>query len=235
MTAVAAGRVHLHCEVSGRGTPLLLILGLAADVSEYQAPLITPLAEHHQVIAFDNRGAGRSDKPDEPYTIEMMAADAAGILDVLSVPRASVLGISLGGRIAMELAFRHPERVDRLLLVSTSPRVQPNWRRRHVYPFLSTRLPLFRSRYPQPRYAFFRQMAASNGYDATSRLGQLTMPTVVMHGRRDRGAPLAMAEEMHRAIAGSQLQIFRGGHLFFVLRDRRRFLAAVDQFLDGPG
>jgi pimeloyl-ACP methyl ester carboxylesterase len=215
--------------VRGRGRPLLLILGLGADVSEYTA-LIDQLAARSQVIAFDNRGAGRTDKPDVPYSIELMAADALGVLDTLGVPRACVLGISLGGRIAMELALRHPERVERLILVSTSARVVPSWRRRHLYPILSG-MPLFRSRHPQPRYAFVRQLEASDGYDAGPRLHELGMPTAVMHGRSDRAAPLAMAEEMQREIPGSRLVTFRGGHLFFLIRERQRFVDAVADFV----
>ena len=221
--------IRVHCEVHGEGRPLLLILGLAADVSENRA-LIDQLAAHSRVIAFDNRGAGRSDKPDAPYSIELMAADALGVMDALDVTRADVLGISLGGRIALELALGHPERVERLILVSTSARVVPSWRRRRLYPILSG-MPLFRSRYPQPRYAFVRQMEASAGYDAGPRLHELTMPTVVLHGRSDRAAPLAMAEELHRGIPGSRLLTFKGGHLFFLIRERQRFVDTVADFV----
>jgi pimeloyl-ACP methyl ester carboxylesterase len=224
-----ADRIRIHCEVRGRGRPLLLILGLGADVSEYTS-LIDQLAAACQVIAFDNRGAGRTDKPDRPYSIEIMAADALAVLDSLGVARACVLGISLGGRIAMELALRHPDRVERLILVSTSPRVIRSWRRRHLYPILSG-TPLFRSRNPQPRYAFVRQLKASDGYDAGPLLHQLAMPTIVLHGRGDRAAPLAMAEEMQREIPGSRLVTFRGGHLFFLVRERRRFVDAVAEFV----
>jgi pimeloyl-ACP methyl ester carboxylesterase len=130
----------------------------------------------------------------------------------------------------MELALRHPERVERLILVSTSARVVPSWRRRHLYPILSG-MPLFRSRHPQPRYAFVRQLEASDGYDAGPRLHELGMPTAVMHGRSDRAAPLAMAEEMQREIPGSRLVTFRGGHLFFLIRERQRFVDAVADFV----
>ena len=68
---------------------------------------------------------------------------------------------------------------------------------------------------------------ASNGYDATARLSQLRMPTLVMHGRRDRVAPLALGQELHRAIPGSRLELFAGGHLFFLIREPARFLDAV--------
>jgi pimeloyl-ACP methyl ester carboxylesterase len=222
-------RIHVHCEVRGSGRPLLLILGLGADVSEHTA-LIDALATHSQVIAFDNRGSGRSDKPDAPYTIELMAADALGVLDLLGVGHADILGMSLGGRIALELALRHPDRVDKLILLSTSARTIPSWRRRHLYPLLAG-LPLGRSKYPQPRYAFQRQMAASAGYDATGRLDELMVPTLILHGRRDRSAPLALAEEMRSRIPGARMTVFPGGHLFFMFRQRKRFEAAVAEYL----
>jgi pimeloyl-ACP methyl ester carboxylesterase len=229
MPTADANGIRIHYEVHGEGRPLLLILGLGADVSEYTA-LIDQLAARSRVIAFDNRGAGRSDKPDAPYSIELMAADALGVMDALGVTRAGVLGISLGGRIALALALGHPERIERLILVSTSARVVPSLRRRRLYPILSG-MPLFRSRHPQPRYAFVRQMEASTGYDAGPRLHELTMPTVVLHGRSDRTAPLAMAEELHRGIAGSRLLTFTGGHLFFLIRERQRFVDAVADFV----
>jgi pimeloyl-ACP methyl ester carboxylesterase len=229
MPTADANGIRIHYEVHGEGRRLLLILGLGADVSEYTA-LIDQLAARSRVIAFDNRGAGRSDKPDAPYSIELMAADALGVMDALGVTRAGVLGISLGGRIALALALGHPERIERLILVSTSARVVPSLRRRRLYPILSG-MPLFRSRHPQPRYAFVRQMEASTGYDAGPRLHELTMPTVVLHGRSDRTAPLAMAEELHHGIAGSRLQTFTGGHLFFLIRERQRFVDAVADFV----
>src|ERR1035441_8066547 len=229
MPTADANGIRIHYEVHGEGRPLLFILGPGADVSEYTA-LIDQLAARSRVIAFDNRGAGRTDKPDATYSIELMAADALGVLDALGISRADVLGVSLGGRIALELALGHAERVERLILVSTSARAVPSRRRRRLYPILSG-LPLFRSRSPQPRHAFVRQMEASTGYDAGPRLHQLGMPTVVLHGRSDRAAPLALAEELHRGIPGSQLQTFKGGHLFFFIRERQGFVDALGGFV----
>jgi pimeloyl-ACP methyl ester carboxylesterase len=159
-----------------------------------------------------------------------MAGDAAALLDALDVPRASVLGISLGGRIAMELALQHPDRVERLILASTSARVIRSPRRAHLWPILSG-LPLFRSKHPQPRYAFVRQFKASTGYDATDRLDVLSMPTLILHGGKDRVAPLALAEEMHDRIRESRMVVFKGGHLFFLMREPQRFLDCVRDFL----
>ncbi len=100
------------------GPPLLLIAGLGRHAGAF-APQYAAFAEHFDVIAFDNRGAGRTSAPDEPYTMRQMAADAVALLDSLSVPRAHVLGTSLGGMVAQEMAINHPERIDALVLACT--------------------------------------------------------------------------------------------------------------------
>lgn len=121
MPLIAVNDVELYYESHGSGVPLMLLGGLGLDVSE-MGMLIGPLADRFRVIAVDNRGAGRSAKPPGPYSIEQMAADVAGLMDRLDLPRAHLLGISMGGRIAMALALAWPGRVNRLVLVATSPR-----------------------------------------------------------------------------------------------------------------
>jgi pimeloyl-ACP methyl ester carboxylesterase len=214
--------ITLYYETQGTGAPLLLIPGLATDVSEYQR-LIAALARGAQVIALDNRGAGRTDKPDIPYSMEMMADDAAGLLDALGITQAHTLGISMGGRIALALALRHPEQVKSLILVSTGARVPPpNWRRRLLLD-LAPRLSRVRGtkRYPQPYYAFVRQREASRSYDCVDRLQEIRVPTLILHGHSDRVAPLRLAHEMCGRIANAQLATFPGGHIFFFMRPQQ--------------
>jgi 3-oxoadipate enol-lactonase len=182
---------------------------------------------------FDNRRAGRTDKPDIPYSIEMMAEDTEELMNALAIERAPILGISMGGRIALELALQHPERVERLILVSTSARVRNTkksiWRLRLLS--LLSSAPIFRSKYPQPRYAFLRQLQASGDYNCTGRLHELHIPTVIMHGKKDKSAPYTLAEEMHAGIRGSQMMTFKGGHIFFLISERQQFLDATAEFL----
>jgi hypothetical protein len=134
----------------------------------------------------------------------------------------------MGGRIAIEMAFTHAEQVDRLVLVSTSARVVPTWRRTFLFDVLH-RIPPFRGR--QPRYAFERQRDASGAYDGTARLAEIAAPTLILSGRRDRLAPPALAQELQRGIRGSELRMFRGGHGFFMLGDRKAFAGAVEECL----
>jgi len=105
----------------GRGEPLLLIQGLGGDHLSWGYQL-TAFSKSYRVIAFDNRGSGRSGAPDEPCTTALMADDTVAILDRLGVESAHVLGVSLGGMIAQELALRHPGRVRTLQLHCTAAR-----------------------------------------------------------------------------------------------------------------
>ncbi len=159
-----------------------------------------------------------------------MAADTAGLLRALGIERTNLLGVSLGGRIALELALTHPELVDRLILISTSARVarRPWW-----FGLLSllSSAPILRGKYPQPRYAFRRQRAASSNFNVTARLPEIAAPTLILHGQDDRTVPLALAEELHAGIPASRMRVFPGGHIFFLGRQRRLFLDAVVAFL----
>jgi pimeloyl-ACP methyl ester carboxylesterase len=218
----------MYYEIHGEGEPLVLILGLGTDISEWGG-IIRWLAEKFQVLAFDNRGVGRTDKPDIAYAIEMMADDTADLMQTIGIQRAHIVGISLGGRIALALSLRHVERVKKLVLVSTSARSVKNWRRR-FYGLLSC-APIFRSKYPQPRYAFQRQMQASSSFNCTDQLHELHFPTLIMHGKKDKSIPYYLAEEMHTGIKGSKILTFEGGHLFFLVKERQQFLDSVAKFV----
>ncbi len=119
MPHVRANGVNIYYEITGQGRPLLLIAGLGYGLWLWHK-MVPGLAERFQVIAFDNRGSGQTDKPDGPYNVQMMAADAAGLLDTLGISRAHVMGHSMGGFIAQELVLSRPDLVDRLILSSTN-------------------------------------------------------------------------------------------------------------------
>ncbi|MDY6916888.1 MAG: alpha/beta fold hydrolase [Chloroflexota bacterium] len=119
MPTARVGDIDMYYEVHGEGRPLLMIPGLGADLTSW-AFQVPEFSRRFRVITFDNRGAGRTDAPDEPYSLETMADDAAGLLDCLGIDRAHVLGLSMGGMIAQELAIKHPARVHALVLATTA-------------------------------------------------------------------------------------------------------------------
>ncbi len=121
MPKVRAGDISLYYVEAGHGEPLVLVMGLGADHLAWGFQFQV-FAERYRVIAFDNRGAGQSDAPDRPYTTRMMADDTVGLMDALGIDRPHVLGVSLGGMIAQEIALNHPARVRSLQLHCTLAR-----------------------------------------------------------------------------------------------------------------
>ena len=119
MPVTDAPGFRMYYEVRGEGFPLLLVNGLGSDHREWLFQL-PEFSRRFRVVAFDNRGAGDSDSPPGPYTTALMADDAAALLAFLGIARAHVLGVSLGGMIAQELALRHPGLVERLVLACTA-------------------------------------------------------------------------------------------------------------------
>ncbi len=118
MSTAQINGIDLYYEEHGSGDPLLLIMGLAADSVAWMFQL-PEFSQHYRTLVFDNRGVGRSSKPAGPYSIAQMADDAAGLLDRVGIERAHVVGVSMGGMIAQELALRHPRRVRGLVLACT--------------------------------------------------------------------------------------------------------------------
>lgn len=112
-------KIRMHYEVAGQGPPVLLISGLSSPGVDWGLQ-VKALAGQFQVVTFDNRGVGETDLPPEPvYTVGQMADDAAALLRHLKLTRAHVVGVSMGGTIAIELALRHPRLVRSLVLAAT--------------------------------------------------------------------------------------------------------------------
>ena len=124
MPTVGVNGIELHYIAAGQGAPVVLLAGFGGDHLSWGLQFPAFRARHH-TIAIDNRGCGRSSAPDVPYTTRGMAEDVIGVLDHLGIANAHVIGLSLGGMIAQELAVAHPARVRSLQLHSTSGRSDP--------------------------------------------------------------------------------------------------------------
>lgn len=261
--ARAADGTRLHYQVTGlRGRPaVLMIQGLGADKHGWDLQRFVLAAKYH-VIAFDNRGAGRSDKPFGHYSLEQMADDAVAVLDRVGVDRAHVVGASMGGAISQIVAFRHPDRVRSLTLACTACRNHP-WRRELLTEWAThasergmgamTReaarwvigprsfrrlLPMFGWLGPlamgRTAHAFVAQVRAILATDESlaDDLDQLTMPALVLVGNQDILTPRGDSEELAERLPNAELVVISGAAHGFMVEHAGTFNKVLFEFLD---
>jgi 3-oxoadipate enol-lactonase len=128
LATVAGRKVYYEVHGSAPGTPLVLVMGMAGSCKGWLALQVPDFSPRHRTLIYDNPGVGESEDPGDAFTTADLADDLAGLLDALKIPRAHVLGAFLGGMTAQELALRHPERIEKLILVGTYAR--PDAKRR---------------------------------------------------------------------------------------------------------
>ncbi|HEX7625500.1 MAG TPA: alpha/beta fold hydrolase [Gaiellaceae bacterium] len=234
--------MNIKWESQGEGSPLLLIQGLGYGRWGWE-PIVPGLAARHRVVVFDNRGIGESDKPEGPYTAAQMAGDALQVLDEAGIDRAHVLGASLGGMIAQELAVAAPERLDRLILCCTTPggpttvpmpevtmqlfaeapSLAPEVAlRRFIENALGEDPPaelvdeLFARRVANPPDPAGWQAQAAAGMTFQGVDGEIDAPTLIVAGTADNVVDYRNAEVLAARLAGARVELLKGaGHLFF--------------------
>jgi pimeloyl-ACP methyl ester carboxylesterase len=240
------GKLRVHYESVGRGPAVLLILGQGMSL-ETGWRTVKELSSQFRVLAFDNRDMGRSDRSLFPYLVTEMAQDAVAVLDAAGEARAHVYGMSLGGMVAQELALRHRDRVEALVLGATTPggpRAIPQdpqvltfftrvgamgpeeaaWaavpytygertRREHgdrIAADMARRL-----RHPPDFFAYLHQVAAAAFHSTQARLGDISAPTLVMHGGQDKLQSPKNAYALAEAIPNADLRLWpEAGHLY---------------------
>jgi 3-oxoadipate enol-lactonase len=121
MTHAPVRDIEIWYERAGAGPRLLFISGTGGDLRNKPNVFDGPFPKSFDVLAYDQRGLGRSGKPDAAYTMADYADDAAGLMDAVGWETANVVGVSFGGMVAQEMALRHPQRIERLVLACTSP------------------------------------------------------------------------------------------------------------------
>lgn len=121
MTLATVGDLEIYYERAGSGPPLLFISGSGGDLRVKPNQMDGPMVKHFDVLSYDQRGLGRTSKPDKTYTMADYADDAARLMDHVGWASAKVIGVSFGGMVAQEVVLRHPKKVERLVLACTSP------------------------------------------------------------------------------------------------------------------
>ena len=222
--------IKLSFTEAGSGAPLILLHGNGED-GTYFDPHIPALARHFRVIALDTRGHGKSPRGSAPFTIGQFARDLGDFMDAQGIERASLLGFSDGGNIALTFALEHPKRVGRLILNGAN--LDPSGVKRSVQiPIvLGYGLSAVLARFsPEAaRRAELLRLMVREPHIRPSELGRITAPTLVIAGTHD------MIREKHtrliaRSLPNALLEIIPGDH--FVARTHPEdFRRAVEAFL----
>jgi 3-oxoadipate enol-lactonase len=237
-----------------------MIQGLGASKNAWNLQRIA-MATRFRIISFDNRGAGRSDKPTEPFTLEQMADDALVVLDAAGIETAHVVGASMGGVISQIVAVKYPHRVRSLTLVCTACRNHP-WRQELLQTWAKTAadkgmievgkeaaqwvmsprsfrrlVPAFTWMGPlaalRPRHSFVSQIDAilNTREDLVDQLSTITAPTMVIVGNQDILTPRGDSEEIAERIPNAELVVISGAAHGLMMEHSPTFNKILIEFL----
>ncbi len=250
--------VRITWESAGSGAPLLLLHGLGGGLLDWE-PQVAPFSAHYRVLRLDVRGHGNSDKPSGLYRVEDFTGDAAAVLREAGAGPAHVVGLSMGGMIAMQLALDAPDLVRSLVLANTGPEVKGEnaaeklalWQRRFLTRFLSMEkfAAILAGRlFPEPgqeaMQAEFRRRWAANDpasyrqaylallrWSVADRLEQIRKPTLVIHSEMDY-TTFARKERWAKRIPGARTATIAGGRHAVSMDKAAEFNRVVLGFLE---
>ena len=159
--------IKICYDIHGIGEPLILIHGFTSKKETFVAQ-VPELSKHFKVIRLDNRGSGKSERPDEPYNMDMFVNDVRGLMDYLKIEKANILGYSLGGMIAQSFALNYPNRLKKLILLNTMSQI-------HVIEealegYIQSRIKNYEEKLTNPEKAFFNSAPLAYSYSFINEL-----------------------------------------------------------------
>jgi pimeloyl-ACP methyl ester carboxylesterase len=250
--------ISINYRVEGQGDPLVMIMGFTAGRIGWM-PQIRFFKKYYRVITFDNRGVGKSDKPPGPYSTRMMADDTVKLMDLLGIEKAHIMGVSMGGMIAQELAINYPQRVMKLILACTYARQDETsgdaleqakflqltpGKKVGAMVGLAFNKPFYRFTFGLLAKVLARFMGASARvgiegqseaclkHDTLDRLSSITSPTLVIVGTGDRLIKPTASEVIAGKIPSAKLVRVDGGSHCFSFEMRNVFNREVLNFLE---
>ncbi|MEE9275434.1 MAG: alpha/beta hydrolase [bacterium] len=260
MPRIKAGELHINYAEAGEGDAFLFIPGLMGllDAWDFQIP---HFSKKYRCVTFDHRGSGESDKPENAYATELIAADAIGLMDALGIERAFVAGASTGGAILQHLALDHPDRVRACIFTNTWTKADPymtrlQTSRKQIAEAYGTDAYIefsslwtcgstqFRHMYENllklekrqretiaPVEILSARLDMTLRHDRTADLGRIDKPSLIITAKDDALTPTYFAEDLHKIIRGSKLVVLDVGGHYSYRRSHEEWNAAVDAFL----
>ncbi|MDL1895829.1 alpha/beta fold hydrolase [Anaerolineae bacterium CFX7] len=257
MAKTQANGIQLYYEIHGQGQPLLFIHGLGSSARDWEFQ-VAEFARTYQVIVLDLRGHGKSDKPAGPYSMALFAQDIAELLKALGISQAHVVGLSLGGGIAFQLAVAAPATLKTLTIVNSAPEmVVRTWQERlalwqrlaivrvvgmkKMGEVLSKRLfvkpeeealrQTFVERWAEnDKRAYLDSLRALVGWSVTAQLGNIRCPTLVLAAEHDY-TPVSVKEAYVARMSDAQLVVIPDAHHALPVEKPRAFNQALQEFL----
>jgi 3-oxoadipate enol-lactonase len=258
MTTVHLGDIDTAYELSGAGTPVVLVHGLGSSGRDWEAQLAA-LTPRYRVLTYDVRGHGKTSKPRGPYTIPQFANDLAALMDALDHKPAHVVGISMGGMIAFQLAVDRPDLVRSLVIVNSGPALVPHTPAEHLAVW--TRLAIAKLRgpaamggvlaprlFPSPdqeplrkrfierwaendKDAYYSALRALIGWSVLDRVASLSCPVLVIAADHDY-TPVSAKEAYLRLIPGATMKIVPDSRHAVPIERPEAFNALLLEFLE---
>lgn len=250
----------LHFQDAGNptGTALVFVNSLGTDLRIWDA-LVSHFAADYRIIRHDKRGHGLSGCPQPPYTIRQHADDLAGLLDELQIGKAILIGISVGGMIALDFAAQHPQRLEKLVLCDTAPKIgtPEMWNERiaalraHGMAHLGAAIlarwfaPAFAAAQPDAYGGYGNMLTRTpvDGYTGTCeairdadlwpQVGKIRAPTLVLCGAEDMATPPAQAQQLTAALPNANCTIIDGAAHLPCIEQPQVMAAAIAKFLKG--
>jgi len=257
MPKIQVNGINLYYEVEGEGQPLLFIHGLGSSTRDWEMQ-VKEFSKSYQVITCDLRGHGQSDKPAGPYSLPMFAADTAGLLKSLNFKSAHVVGLSLGGGIAFQLAIDYPKLVKTMIIVNSAPELVVRtfkdrmgvWQRFAIVRLLGMRKMgevLSKRLFPKDEHeplrttfveswaendprAYQDAMRAMVGWSVTDKLSSINCPTLVITADQDY-TPVAIKEKYTKLMPNAELVIIPDAHHATPVEQPEKFNTELMDFL----
>ncbi len=258
MATLRLSDAELHYEQRGRGEPVVLLHGLGSSSEDWE-PQLAALAADYRVIAIDMRGSGRSRdlvRPSGPFSVATFAADVAAVIRELDAAPAQIVGLSMGGMVAFQLAIDHPEVVRTLTIINSGPALVPRtWQE---YMAIGMRLAITATGGPtamakmlapklfphdeHARATFIEKMARNDrrayaatqraliGWDVSSRLGSILAPTLIVASDQDY-TPIDRKKEYARKIRDSRVVVVKDSRHALPIEEPAKLQPILDAFL----
>ncbi len=251
--------VTVHFEVQGSGETVLFIHGLGSSARDWKLQ-VDHFSSNYRVVTYDVRGHGASAKPTGPYTMMLFAQDAKALLDHLGVPSAHIVGISMGGMIAFQLAVDHPSSIRSMVIVNSGPELKPGsfgerlqvWQRFMIVRLLgittmarvlaprlfpdtsheSLRRQFIERWSTNDKRAYLASMKAIVGWGVADRIGKIAIPTLFVAADQDY-TPVELKEAYAKKMPNAGLEVIEDSRHATPLERPQELNRVIEDFLIG--